>query len=159
MAEKDIEGKSEALCSGVYSVFASTFGTKPIPSHASTNSKHKQHNRELKKLRKQKITAQRALRAAQREHKCVEDQRRLGLEYRQIVRQYHTALKKKRSARKTDISRVRKECARSFWKFVSKILDDDQTASNSKPSFDGPSAQSYFTRVYASDKRAFNTPF
>ena len=102
-----------------------------IPSHASTNSKHKQHNRELKKLRKQKIRAQRALRAAQREHKCVEDQRRLGLEYRQTVRQYHTALKKKkRSARRTDISRVRKECARSFWKFVSKILDDDQTASN-----------------------------
>ena len=33
LAEKDIKGKSEALCSGVYSVFASTFGTKPIPSH------------------------------------------------------------------------------------------------------------------------------
>ena len=143
----------------VYSVFASSFGTKPICSKASTKSNPKQHNRELKRLRKQKLRAQQALRAAQQERRCVEDQRRLGLEYHQIVRKYHTALRKRnKSASRVDISRVWKECARSFWKFVSKVLDSDHASSNSKPSFDSSSAQRFFTRVYSSYSKSFDTP-
>ena len=81
----------------------------------------------------------------------MEDQRRLGLEYRQIVRKYHTSLRKSnKSASRVDISRVQKECAQSFWKFVSKVLDGDETSSNSKPSFDSSSAQAFFTRIYSS---------
>ena len=67
MVETDLEKKNETLCGGVYSVFASSFGTKPNCSKASAKSNHKQHNRELKRLRKQKLSAQRALKAAQRE--------------------------------------------------------------------------------------------
>ena len=89
--------------------------------------------------------------------RCVEDQRRLGLEYRQIVRKYHTSLRKSnKSASRVDISRVRKECARSFWKFVSKVLDGDETSSNSKPSFESSSAQVFFTRIYSSHPRSFD---
>ena len=99
------------------------------------------------------------LRAAQRESRYVEEQTRLGLEYHQIVRKYHTALRKRnKSASRVDISRVRKECTRSFWKFVSKVLDSDQTSSNSEPSFDSSSAQKFFTRVYSSYSKSFDTP-
>ena len=77
------------------SVFAGSFAIKPNCSKTSTKSNHKQHNRELKRLRKQKLRTQRALRVAQRGCRCVEDQRRLGLEYRQLVWKCHTALIKK----------------------------------------------------------------
>ena len=58
IVETNLEKKNVALCGGVYSVFASSFGTKPICSKASTKSNPKQHNRELERLRKQKLRAQ-----------------------------------------------------------------------------------------------------
>ena len=158
MVQTDLDKKNEALCSRVYFVFGSSFGTKPSCFKALAKSHRKQHNRVLKRLRKQKLRAQRALRAAQCECRCVVDQRRLGLEYRQVVRKYHTAFKKSnKSMSRVDISRVRKECAQSFWKFVSKVLDGDQTSSNSKFSFDSSSAQAD-KRVYSSLPRSFDTP-
>ena len=121
LVESDLQKKNDILCNGIYTVFASRFGIKPFHPH-HTDSQYKPHNRELKRLRKQKLRAQRSLRAAQHECRRIDELRRLGLEYRQLVRKYHTALKKRnKSVNRVNIGEVRKECAHSFWKFVSKV--------------------------------------
>lgn len=73
LVEPDIQKKNDILCDGIYSVFASRFGTKPFHCHSTSNSRYKPHNRTLKRLRKLKIQAQRSLRTAQQEHRSTDE--------------------------------------------------------------------------------------
>jgi len=140
-------------------VLASRCGIKPYQPCTAPDSHYKPHNRELKRLRKQKIRAQRQLRAAQREHRGIDELRRLGLQYRQLVRKYHVALKKRnKSVRRVDVSRVRRECAHSFWRFVRRILDEDESTPPSEPAFDASTAQAYFQQIYSSQSKSFDCP-
>ena len=154
--EKDLNMKNKALCDGVYSVFATNCGTKPIHSHQSTQ--YKPHNRSLKKLKKHKISAKRALRAARRECKSSEEVRELNQLYRRAVRKYYKAIKKShKMARNADVQQVRKECANSFWRFARKVLDEDYNT-RINPSFDCSTAEEYFQQTYSSQQRSFRTP-
>ena len=62
------EGKNSCLCTGVYVVLASRFGTRPLSrSHKQVQSRLKHHDRALKKVTKLKNEARQALRRAKRE--------------------------------------------------------------------------------------------
>lgn len=159
LAEPDLQRKNDLLCDGIYSVFASCCGIKPYQPCNAPDSHYKPHNRELKRLRKQKIRAKRQLRAAQREHRGIDELRRLGLQYRQLVKKYHVALEKRnKSVRRVGISQVCRECTHSFWRFVHRILDEDESTPPSEPAFDAPTAQAYFQQIYSSQSKSFDRP-
>lgn len=109
------------MCDVIYSAFASRFGTKPFHCHSTSNSQYKP-----------KKAKARSLCTSQQEHRSTDELWRLGLEH---LRKYHMALnERKKFISKMEIARVRKECAHSFWKFVSKVLDDGESTPHVNPS-------------------------
>ena len=58
LAETSLDAKNEVLCEGIYSIFADRLGTKPFRSNPTPSQLHyKPHNRELKRLRREKLRA------------------------------------------------------------------------------------------------------
>ena len=52
--------------------------------------------------------------------------------------------------------KARKECAKNFWRFAAKILDDDDTYVH--PTFSVEAAQSYFQKIYSCEPQTFSRP-
>ena len=103
--------------------------------------KYRAHNRELKRLRKAKVSAMRRLRQVQRERQFPETLRPLKGAYLKANRQYSKALNKsKREGNERLGIKMRRECATSFWKFASKILDSNNAA-DAEPTFSSETAE------------------
>ena len=108
----------------IHSTLAECFGTKRTPCIPSKRTSP--HNGEVKRPRKQKIQAQRLLHLAQRERKSKDELTHLGLLSHKAVRAFNKALRrKKKSLDDSHAARVRKKCSHSFWKFASRVLDED----------------------------------
>ena len=77
----------------------------------------------------------------------------------QILRQYkHISRAEKRSLDKHIAQNERKECAKDFYKFAKKVLDDGESQRGAEPAFDVGTAQSYFRNVYHSEHKEFHRP-
>ena len=158
LAATTVEMKNDYLCKLVHSTLAERFGTKKrMPCVPSKRSRP--HNREVKRLRKQKIQAQRLLRQAQRERRGKEELTHLGLLCHKIVRAFNKALRRKEKLlESSQAARARKECSNSFWKFASHVLDEDDSGPPVSPAFDAASCEQHFRDVYSSQPHVYSHP-
>ena len=139
---------------------AERFGTLPgrRKDDPATSNQHRPHNREIKRLRK-KLAAARALRAAQRERKDQRELSRLGRACHRAVRALHNALRKRRKGlASSQAARARMDCSHSFWKFASRVLDEDDCGPPVSPSFNATCAEEHFKKVYQSQPHQFSCP-
>ena len=151
---------NKVICDGVFDYFASHHGTRSPCSHAdrSQRKKHSRHNRELKRLRKDKVNAMRHLRQAQRERKPEGIMRTLRSTYLKSTRMYSKALKRSRRFGDERMAmKMKKEYNASFWRFASKVLDNDSTSKVS-PNFSLESAERFFSNTYSSTPSTFSQP-
>ena len=78
--------------------------------------------------------------------------------YLKTIRIYSKALKRSRRAGDEHAAtKMKKECTASFWKFASKVLDNEST-SNVSPNFSLESAKQFFTNTYSSTPSTFSQP-
>ena len=83
----------------------------------------------------------------------------LGLLSRKAVRAFNKALRRKRkSLEDSHAARVHEECSHSFWKFASRVLDEDGSAPPVFPAFDAASAVQHFREVYSSEPHTYSHP-
>ena len=72
--------------------------------------------------------------------------------------QLHSKSKKASLHTKVNLEafKARRECARSFWRFTSNLLDEEE--SSTSPSFNQETAETFFTNVYDSHPKQFSQP-
>lgn len=159
--ENDVNMMNKVICDEIFGFFAGYYGTRTPRSADGTRerrNKHTRHNRELKRLRKAKVRAMREMRQAQRERKPVEVTRSLKGTYLKTTRAYNKALKRSRRAGNEHVAtNTRKECATSFWKFASKILDS-KASSDAHPTFSVEDAERFFSDTYNPSPKRFSWP-
>ena len=149
LAQAFVDQKNSTICEGVYNYFASVYGTKPLPAaapHQPQAATVRSHNGELKGLKKAKTQAQ----LVYRREKCTDQDKEtiqtLRREHLRATRAHNRALKKKKKAKLTiKAYAMRRECSKSFWRFASKILDQD-SVSNVQPSFNAETAETFFRK-------------
>ena len=147
LATPTLELKNIYLCKLTYCTLAERFGTKQKRDSASSHhlNKHRSKKCKLKKLGKLKIQTQRCLCQAQRERKSREELRQLGLQCHKAVQAYDTEFQKTGKALKdTHAVCIHRECNQSFWKFASRILDNDDSGPFVSPAFEAATAEKYY---------------
>ena len=117
------------------------------------------HNCEVKRITKQKIQAQRLLCQAQRERRGKDELMHLGYLCHKAVRAFHKLLRRKgKSLEGSQVAHARKECDHSFWKFASRVLDEDDSGPPVSPAFDATSGKQHFRDVYSSQPHIYSHP-
>ena len=145
------EQMSSVLCEGIYSYFASTYGTKTAATRRA--KKRPPHRRALKEVERQK-DAKRELRLARKIGSPAEVVHSLATHFISLVRE-HSKLKKSSNARllTREVKAARERCHRNFRQCAREILDGGL-----EPSFGDEAATSFFSEVYHSDPRNFVQP-
>ena len=149
------EQMSSVLCEGIYSYFASTYGTKTAAT--SRVKKRPLHNRALKEAERQKKDAWRKLRLARQSGSPAEVVQSLATHFISLVRS-HSKLKKAPDARllTREVKTARERCHRNFRQCAREILDGG--LGQVEPSFGSEAATAFFSEVYHSDSRNFVRP-
>jgi hypothetical protein len=157
--DSDVNSMNRTICKVSTNIFFSHPGTRtPRMTTDDQRKKYSTHNRELKHTRKVKVVAMRWLRQAQREQQSPDAARPLKGAYLKANRQYSKALKKSKRVGNERLGiRMRRECATSFCKFTSKILDSYNTA-DAEPTFSSETAEQYFAKTYSSSPCTFTQP-
>jgi len=132
--------KDSILCQGIYEYMATKFGVQR--AHKSKKTNRRRHERKLKKLTREKNAARKDLRRAKRQAQDEE-----------AVRSKKASLQAKVNL---EAFKARRECARSFWRFASNLLDKEE--SSKSPSFNQETAETFFTKVYDSHPKQFSWP-
>ncbi len=151
-----VEEKNRLLCDGVYQYFSEKFGTRS--PQRKPRRRPQRPARRLKDLTQQKNESRKRMRKARREGCDEATIRTIAKEFHKLLR-LHSKEKKGQVKTKAKIEalKARKECARNFWRFAAKILDDDES-NDAKPTFSAETAESYFTKVYSCDPKTFSRP-
>ena len=145
---------SSVLCEGIYSYFASTYGTKTA---ATRRVKRPLHNRALNEVERQKRSAKRELRLARKSGSPAEVVQSLATHFISLVRS-HSKLKKASDFRSLtrEVKTARERCHRDFRQCAREILDGG--SGRVDPTFGDEAATSFFSEVYHSDPRNFVRP-
>ena len=146
---------STALCEGIYSYFASAYGTK-----ATSTKKLKKrplHSRALKEVERKKKEAKRELRSAKRSGSPVEVVQSLAHHFISLVRA-HRQLKRASTSQvlSRDVKAARDRCHRNFKLCARQVLDGQ--GGGEVPTFGVGDATTFFSQVYHSDPRNFVQP-
>jgi hypothetical protein len=146
---------SSVLCEGIYSYFASTYGTKTAATRRV--KKRPLHSRALKEVERQKKDAKRELRLARKSGSPADVVHSLATHFISLVRA-HSKLKKASNARliTREVKAARERCHRDFRQCAREILDGG--LDRVEPSFGDEAATSFFSGVYHSDPRIFVQP-
>ena len=121
------------------------------------NRHPRKHNRAMKRITKEKNMARRELRRARKDGKEDGIIKDIAQKFHKLIRLHSKAKKEQLKARlNLEAGKVRRECAKNFWRYAAKILDgkDDSI----KPSFSAKDAEAYFGQVYSSPPREFQRP-
>ena len=149
------EEKHHILCQGIYDHMVARLGVKRV-----TNNQKKRvrdHERNLKNIRKEKNAAKKDLRRARRQAGNEDAVRELSVKFHRLIRLHSKAKKASLKARMNlEAFKARRECQRSFWKFASQLFSEDD--SPTIPCFNQESAESFFTEVYDSHPRSYTRP-
>lgn len=146
--------KSKILEEGIYNHFASKYGVLDKHKHTAQR-KPRNHNRPLKRLRKERNEDRKELRKARKEKQ--DEQAILDLAKKfQLLLRLHSKTKKAslKTRANLEAKKARSECAKSFWKFAAKILDDKHS-STVDPGFTSQTAETFFKDIYSSNPRTF----
>ena len=154
LAVTSLDEMSSILCEGVYSYFASTFGTKPIS--AKKQKKRPLHNRTLKEVERKK-EAKRELRSAKRSGSPAEVVQSIAHHFISLVRT-HSQLKRASASRmlSRDVRAARERCHRNFKLCAREVLDG--RLGGEVPTFGVGDATTFFSQVYHSAPRNFVQP-
>ena len=146
---------SSVLCEGIYSYFASTYGTKTAATRRV--KKRPLHSRALKEVERQKKDAKRELRLARKSGSPADVVHSLATHFISLVRA-HSKLKKASNARliTREVKAARERCHKDFRQCAREILDGG--LDRVEPSFGDEAATSFFSGVYHSDPRIFVQP-
>ena len=136
-----VDEKSKILEEGIYNHFASKYSVLDKHKHTAQH-KPRNHNRPLKRLRKEGNEARKELRKARKEKQDEKAILDLAKKFQLLLR-LHSKTKKAWS-----------ECAKSFWKFAAKILDGKHS-STVDPGFTFQTAETFFKDIYSSNPRTF----
>ena len=152
---QSVDDKNTALCVGIQNYFTTKYGLKGKRRPACKNPRR--HNRTIKRVTQEKNMASKELRAARREGKDDHVIRELARKFYQLIR-LHSKTKQEqlRAKVRLEAGKARQECARSFWRFAAKILDDRENSP--EPTFTAENAESYFREVYSSSPREYTRP-
>ena len=154
---EDIDEKNKILGEGIYNHFASKYGLLDKRRFTS-QPRPRNHNRPLKKLRKERNEARKELRKARKEKQDERVILDLAKKFQLLLRLHS---KTKKASLKTRVNleakKARSECAKSFWKFAAKILDDEHS-NNVGPAFTSQTAETFFKDIYSSNPRTFQRP-
>ena len=130
---QSVDEKSNLLCTGIYNILATRFGTKSLRPSGDTN-RYRPHNRTLKRLRKAKVQAHRGFHKAQRNWCGQEEIRHLSLIHLRAVREYHKALRQRRKAQ--HICQARndwQDCSKQFWRYARTLFDENGSPQHVSP--------------------------
>ena len=145
---------NRVLCEGIYSYFASSYGTKSISRVKS--KKRPLHNRALKEVERQKKEAKRELRSA-RSGSPVEFVQPLAQHFFSLVRA-HSKLKRAADSRllSRNVRDMRERCHRDLRSCAREILEGGDRLPD--PHFNSTAAVTFFSEVYTSHPQSFAQP-
>ena len=151
-----VDEKNRELCEGVYQYFSQKYGTKR--SFRTPRKRPRKHARCLKTVTKQKNEARKQMRKASREG-CGENTiRTLANEFHKLLRLHSKEKKAQLKSRvRMEALKARKECAKAFWRFAAKILDDEGENS-ATPTFSAEAAESHFRKIYSCEAKTYTRP-
>ena len=142
------------LCDGIYSHFASTYGTKAPTQKKKSRSPH---SRSLKEVESQKKEAKKELRLAKRNEASTESVQSLARHFLSLIRA-HSQLKKAANSRllSRDTRSARERCHERFRECAREVLDGERA--QPAPAFSGAAATTFFTDIYHSSDQGFAQP-
>ena len=155
---KSVEDKCEALTEGIYHLLAERCSLFS-PQARKTGSQHGAHNRALKRLRKRKRELKKEFREAKKRNAPKEIIAELAKQYHDGVRMHSKSTHEKRQRdEKKKASTIRLECTRNFWKFSSRLLEEENDVNNVQPTCSAEEAHAFFSAEYASSNHTFSRP-
>ena len=140
---------------GIYSYFASNYGTKPTTRLRP--KKRPLHNRSLKEVERQKKEAKRELRSAKNNGSPEEVVHSMAQHFFSLV-WAHSKLKRAAGSRQAsrDVRAIRERCYKDVRRCAREILDGGSQLPD--PAFDSSAATTFFSNVYNSHPQSFNQP-
>ena len=127
-----VDEKNKTLCEGVYQYFSQLFGTKAKQAHHSKRARR--HNRRLKRLTQLKNESRRELRKAKKDGLDEATMRTVAKEFHRLLRLHSKESKlSNKSKANMEARKARSDCAKAFWRFASRLLDEDEV--NVSPAF------------------------
>ena len=140
-----VDEKNEALCEGVYHYFSQRFGTQQQTA-CKPKQRRRENQRRLKKLTLQKNEARKKMRMAKRDGLDENTVRMVAQEFHRLLSLHSKESRLSAKSRaKMEALKVRRLCAKSFWRFAARILDGDEISVN--PTFTADEAESFFREV------------
>ena len=136
---------------------ATKFGVQR--AHKSKKTNRRRHERKLKNLTKERNAARKDLRRAKRQAQDEEAVREHSIKFHKLLR-LHSMSKKASLQAKVNLEafKARRECARSFWRFASNLLDEEESSTMYIPILQQEKADTFFTNVYDSHPKQFPRP-
>ena len=155
---QSVDEKNRILCEGIYNYFAGKYGVKNAPSVSRPGpKKSRKHNRPLKKVIQERNGARRDARQAKKKGRDDTLIRDLPRKLYKLVRTHSKAKRKMLNARMNlEARKARRDCAKHFWLFASRVLDGKGDPVES--SFSAEDAVSFFSEFYSSSPRQFHRP-
>ena len=150
-----VDEKNKILCEGVHQYFSQLFGTKAKQAHHSKRARR--HNRRLKRLTQLKNESRRELRKAKKDGLDEATMRTVAKEFHRLLRLHSKESKlSNKSKANMEARKARSDCAKAFWRFASRLLDEDEV--NVSPAFSVDDAESFFKKVYSCNPKPFSRP-
>ena len=152
---RSLKEKCEVLTTGIYHLLSD------LTPSLSTQSKprHKPHNRWLKSVTERKKQLRKDFKKAKRANAPKEVIADLAKQYHQCVR-LHSKLTdvRRKSDEQKNMSAIRKEYTRNFWKFSRKLLEKSAESSDIQSNCSAEEAHSFFSAEYSAQQHTFIRP-
>ena len=127
---RSLDDKCEVLTEGIYHLFAERCSLVS-PQARKSGSQHGAHNRILKRLRERKRELKKEFKEAKKRNAPKEVIADLAKQYHVCVRMHSksTHERRRRDEKKT-ANTIRSECTMNFWKFSSRLLEEEPDLNN-----------------------------
>ena len=146
------------LTESIYHLFAERCSLVS-PQARKSGSQHGAHNRILKRLRERKRALKKEFKEAKKRNAPKEVIADLAKQYHVCVRMHSKSTHERRQRdEKRTANTIRSECTRNFWKFSSRLLEEETDLNDVQPTCSVEEAHAFFTAAYASENRTFSRP-
>ena len=122
-----LEEKCEVLTTGIYHLLSDLTPSLPTQS----KPRHKAHNRRLKSVTERKKQLRKDFKKAKRANAPKEVIADLAKQYHQCIRLHSKLIDVRRNSdEQKNVSAIRKDYTRNFWKFSRKLLEESAESSD-----------------------------
>ena len=157
VAATTVEEKNTLLCNGVYEYFSTKYGTRS--QKRAKYKKPRGGRKSVAKLREMRNQARKELRKAKKDVQDPQAVKDLANKFHQYLRQHNRARRAESNKfqRKQEM-KARKECAKNFWSFAARVLEEEEDKNDTQPTFERDVAEQFFSSTYSSVPKVFQQP-